>query len=108
MSAEVAEAAARSLAELMGGAIHVSKSSKTETSSTTHVQGAGTAFLIGDSDAQEEQEATADGSGATASVCNTSSEAALGDSKMKEESTPQEESATGTVDDKSLASVGPS
>ena len=46
VNAEVAEAAARSLAELMGGVMDVSKSSKAETSSTTPAQGTGTAFSL--------------------------------------------------------------
>ena len=55
MNEKVAEAAARSLAELMGGVVEASKSSKAATSSVTPVQGTGTTFFIGDLDAQDEQ-----------------------------------------------------
>ena len=75
LNTQVAEAAARSLAELMGGVMEVSKSSKAETSSTTSAKGAGTSFFIGDSDAPDEQETTMVDSDTNASVCNTSAEA---------------------------------
>ena len=69
INAEVAETASRCLAELMGGVMDVSKSLKAETSSAAPVQSAGATFFIGDSDAQEQQETSADDPAANASAC---------------------------------------
>ena len=98
--AEVAEAAARTLAELVGGVMDVSKSSKAETSPTAPAQSAGVTFFIGDSDAQEKQEASADDPAADSSAHTTSSEVVLKNSKMKDKSASHDDGADVTFDDR--------
>ena len=53
VNAEVAEVATRTLAEIVGGVMEVSKASTTSAASATPVQKATGSFYIGDSDEQE-------------------------------------------------------
>ena len=100
VNAELAEAATRHLAELMGGVMDASKSLKAETSSAAPAQRAGATFFIGDSDAQEKQEASVDDPAADASAGTASSEVVMKDSKMEDKSAPQDDGAAVTVGDK--------
>ena len=88
VNAQVAEAAARCLADLVGRVMEVSKSSGAGAPSSTSAQGAGTTFYIGDSNAEGKQPA-ATGADTRASVSNISTEAAKEDSEVKDEPGPQ-------------------
>ena len=82
---------------------HGTKSSKDGPTPTAPVQSAGATFFIGDSNAQEKQEASASDPAADASAYSTSSEGVLKESKMEAKSASQDDGVGVTVDDKCSA-----
>ena len=99
-NAEVAEAASRHLAELMGGVMDVSKSATDRLTPAVPVQSVGATFFMGDSVTQEGQGASTKDPVADASACTTSSEGVLKESKMEDKPTSADDDMSVIVDER--------